>query len=335
MCYRAGSPPRIDGKLDDAAWKAAPWTEAFVDIEGDRKPKPRYRTRVKMLWDDEVLYIGAELEEPHVWATLTEHDSVIFHDNDFEVFLDPDGDSHLYAELEMNALNTTWDLLLTMPYKDGGPAHRTPGRSPACKTAVHIDGTLNDPRDKDRGWTVEIAWPWEGLTEIATARVPAERWRPVAHQLLARRVGHEVVGRQISQGGEPAGTQLGLVAAGRDRHAPPGALGLSAIQHGQAGQRGIEARPGWAGGTCCTECIMRSGNIGRSTGPGRGTAPARIGGADAPEPGGAGHAGEGGQPVRGAGHGCAGRSGGGYGRMRRCGRSESVGPICNRPDLAR
>ena len=45
-----------------------------------------------MLWDDEYLYIGAELEEPHVWGTLTEHDCIIFQDNDFEVFLDPDGD---------------------------------------------------------------------------------------------------------------------------------------------------------------------------------------------------------------------------------------------------
>ena len=56
-----------------------------------------------MLWDDQFFYVGAELEEPHVWATLTERDSVIFHDNDFEVFIDPDGDTHLYYELEMNA----------------------------------------------------------------------------------------------------------------------------------------------------------------------------------------------------------------------------------------
>jgi len=45
---------------------------------------------MQMLWDDECLYIAAEMEEPHLWATLTEHDSIIFHDNDFEVFLDPD-----------------------------------------------------------------------------------------------------------------------------------------------------------------------------------------------------------------------------------------------------
>ncbi|HSI73276.1 MAG TPA: carbohydrate-binding family 9-like protein, partial [Fimbriimonas sp.] len=115
ICSRAVEPPSIDGNLEKQFWAHAPWTDDFVDILGDRMPKPRYRTRVKMLWDDEHLYIGAMLEEPHVWGTLTERDSVIFHDNDFEVFIDPDGDNHLYGELEINALNTVWDLLLVKP----------------------------------------------------------------------------------------------------------------------------------------------------------------------------------------------------------------------------
>ncbi len=95
VCHRASGPITIDGKLDEAAWDAVPWSEPFVDVEGDVRPAPRFHTRVKMLWDDHCLYIAAELDEPHVWATLKQHDSVIFHDNDFEVFLDPDGDSHL------------------------------------------------------------------------------------------------------------------------------------------------------------------------------------------------------------------------------------------------
>ena len=122
LCYRAPGALEMTGSLEKAFWKAAPWTEEFVDIEGDLRPAPRFRTRVKMLWDDEFLYIGAEMEEPNVWATLTEHDTVIFQDNDFEVFIDPDGDNHDYYELEINALNTTWDLRLVKPYRDGGPA---------------------------------------------------------------------------------------------------------------------------------------------------------------------------------------------------------------------
>src|SRR5215510_1644685 len=93
VCQRAAGPISVDGKIDDSAWSKAEWSEAFVDIEGNAKPRPAYRTRVKMLWDDQFFYFAAEMEEPHVWATLTKRDSVIFHDNDFEVFLDPEGDT--------------------------------------------------------------------------------------------------------------------------------------------------------------------------------------------------------------------------------------------------
>jgi hypothetical protein len=179
VCYRASGPLTIDGRLDEPAWQAVPWTEPFVDIEGADKPAPRYRTRAKMLWDDQYLYLGAELEEPHVWATIQQHDAVIFRDNDFEVFLDPDGDSHLYAELELNALNTTWDLLLPIPYKDGGRAINA-WEITGLRTAVHVDGTLNDPSDTDRGWSVEIAWPWQGLAELTSRPAPphdGDQWR--------------------------------------------------------------------------------------------------------------------------------------------------------------
>lgn len=179
VCPRVISKPKLDGRLNPSEWGHAQWTTDFQDIEGDRKPKPRHRTRAKMMWDDENLYIGAEMEEPHVWATLTEHDSVIFYDNDFEVFLDPDDDGHQYLEMELNALNTTWDLLLPRPYRGGGPAlngYEIKG----MRTAVHIDGTLNDPSDTDRGWSVEIAFPWSALREVSRGSVPpkdGDQWR--------------------------------------------------------------------------------------------------------------------------------------------------------------
>jgi hypothetical protein len=193
VCCRAQGPLKIDGLLDETAWSQAAWSEPFLDIEGERKPPPRHRTRVKMLWDDEALYIGAWLDEPHVWATLTQHDSVIFKDNDFEVFLDPDGDSHLYGELELNALNTTWDLLLPKPYKNGGKAIDA-WEITGLRTAVHVDGTINDPRDIDRGWSVEIAWPWKSLGELMAGTVPprhGEQWRINFSRVEWQ---HEVVG---------------------------------------------------------------------------------------------------------------------------------------------
>jgi len=179
VCHRAVSPVKVDGDLTDAAWQGVPWTDTFVDIEGDKQPRPRFRTRAKMVWDDEALYIAAELEDPHIWATLSEHDAVIFQDNDFEVFLDPDGDNHLYAELELNATNTTWDLLLSKPYKDQGRAINN-WEIKGLKTGVKLDGTINNPADRDTGWTLEICWPWSGLKELAITNIPpqdGDRWR--------------------------------------------------------------------------------------------------------------------------------------------------------------
>lgn len=168
------APPVIDGRIDDPGWDPAPWSDPFVDIEGDRRPHPRYDTRVRIGWDDSTLYVAARLEEPHVWATLTVRDTVIFYDNDFELFLDPDGDTHRYAELEINALGTVWDLLLERPYRDGGPAV-TAWDITALRTAVYVDGTLNDARDRDRGWTVEIAIPFTALGRSRPAE--GEQWR--------------------------------------------------------------------------------------------------------------------------------------------------------------
>lgn len=179
VCYRASSPIQIDGKLDDVAWNIAPWTKFFQDIEGDRKPRPRLHTRAKMLWDDDYFYVAAELEEPHVWGTITQRDAVIFQDNDFEVFIDPNGDNHEYYEFEMNALNTGWDLFLNIPYKDGGKA-RDEWNIVGLKTAVHVRGTLNNPNDRDEGWSVEIAFPWKALAEYAHRAAPpknGDQWR--------------------------------------------------------------------------------------------------------------------------------------------------------------
>ncbi|MFW6157688.1 MAG: carbohydrate-binding family 9-like protein [Balneolaceae bacterium] len=179
VAQRPSDSLEIDGRLDEESWQEAAWSENFMDIRGGDYPDPDYDTRVKMLWDEEYLYIGARLEEPHIWATLTQRDTVIFYDNDFEVFIDPDGDTHHYYELEINALGTVWDLMLTMPYRDGGRAIDAWDIS-GLRKGIQIEGTLNSPSDKDTAWTVELALPWNVLEEAASHGGPpdeGEQWR--------------------------------------------------------------------------------------------------------------------------------------------------------------
>lgn len=166
-CKRAKKEFVLDGNLDKEFWADAPFTELFVDIEGEKRPAPRFETRVKMLWDQENLYFGAKLWGDEIWATLTERDCVIFQDNDFEIFIDPDSDTHQYFEFEMNALNTVWDLFLTKPYRDKGGRPLNGWDIKGLRSAVRVDGTLNDAEGENRSWSVEVVMPFKALQEMA------------------------------------------------------------------------------------------------------------------------------------------------------------------------
>ncbi|MBQ7023829.1 MAG: carbohydrate-binding family 9-like protein [Akkermansia sp.] len=160
VCQRATQVLCIDGRGDETNWQQALRLSPLRDIEGAAIP---HATDIRLLWDDRYLYVLADMQEPHLRATLTERDSVIYHDPDFEVFIDPDGDTRNYVELEINALNTVWDLLLTAPYRTDNLALHD-WNMPGLKHAVHLRGTLNNPADTDIGWSVELAIPWESIT---------------------------------------------------------------------------------------------------------------------------------------------------------------------------
>jgi len=136
-----------------------------------------FDTQLKMRWDDDYLYIACYLQENHTWANLTVNNSIIFYDNDIEVFIDPDGSNHYYKELEINARNLNWNLLLVRPYLNGGPPvcnWTVPGQcvlsapewgvpywdiSPNLPSGVYINGSLNNPAVGSSFWSVEMGIP--------------------------------------------------------------------------------------------------------------------------------------------------------------------------------
>jgi hypothetical protein len=168
----------IDGQASENEWKNADFTNPFIDIEG--KLVPKFNTRAKLLWDNYYLYVYAELSEPHIWATLEKKDTIIFHNNDFEIFVDPSGTGVNYFEFEINAHGTVWDLLLTKPYRVGGKAINN-WNPEALISSVHIEGSLNDPSDIDSYWSIEMAIPMKALLEskIKSRTLPleGEQWR--------------------------------------------------------------------------------------------------------------------------------------------------------------
>ena len=60
-CPRTPTAPNLDGTLTDPAWEVAPWTPDFVPIADG--PAPRFRTRAKLMYDDQYLYVGGVLED--------------------------------------------------------------------------------------------------------------------------------------------------------------------------------------------------------------------------------------------------------------------------------
>ena len=191
--YKIDKAIDIDGKLDKAVWQHAPKSSRFVDLI--HNTPTIHDTRTAVLWDDDYLYVAYWIEEPDVQAKFTERDSLIYEDNDVELFI---AGKNAYYELEINAHNTIYEVFFIWEdalenYKhlpefsldhpqavafDGvGFKHPRGGRIgywnwdyPALKHAVWIDGTLNDSSDRDRGWTVEFALPWQGLTRLADGR---------------------------------------------------------------------------------------------------------------------------------------------------------------------
>ena len=132
------------------------------------------RNQGEELWDDQYLYVAAHLEEPDLWATYDEHDMIVFHENDFEVFVDPDGDGREYYEIEINVIGTIFDLFLHRPYREGGPAEHG-WHASGMKTAIHTNGTVNNPLDRDESWVVEMAIPWSDFSP-PTTRMDGTPW---------------------------------------------------------------------------------------------------------------------------------------------------------------
>lgn len=201
----------IDGRLDEKAWMECAASSDFVDLISGSQAI--HSTRVKVLWDEINLYVGYAIEEPDVQAKFTQRDSPIYQDNDVEIFI---AGEDAYYEFEINALGTVYEGLFVWQsnYESSGLA-RLPSldRSrpevrwqpfngvgfknhprglrwafldwdfPGAQFATHVDGTLNDPSDRDRGWTVELAFPWQEMRILNRSRPrklppqPGEIWR--------------------------------------------------------------------------------------------------------------------------------------------------------------
>jgi hypothetical protein len=187
--YKINDNIKIDGKLDELEWQKAPRSSRFRDlISGE---STIHDTRVAVLWDDDYLYVGYWIEEPNLQATLTERDAPIYKNNDVELFI---AGEDAYYEFEINAFGTIYEVFFiweeayvkkgfssmeifdlkqpgVRPFHGVGYKNHPRGQRigywnwdfTGLRSAVFLDGTINNDKDRDRGWTVELALPWSEM----------------------------------------------------------------------------------------------------------------------------------------------------------------------------
>jgi len=179
VCFRAQSPIKVDGKLDEPAWQAVAPLGPFSCF-GTKKGFPTYPTTAKVLWDDENLYVGFEAVDEDIWSQLTQRDAPLFEGEVLEVYADPDGDGRNYAEIEVNPLGAVLDLLIEREEKGAVPDWKPFAlwNAEGLQTQVTVAGDAANRKDQDKGWTVEMAIPLKDFR--GAAHVPpkiGDTWR--------------------------------------------------------------------------------------------------------------------------------------------------------------
>ncbi len=159
-----GKPIKVDGKLDEAAWAAAPSTGAFVNTMTGAPVDQK--TEAKLLWDNKFLYVAFNNTDSDIWSTLTKRDDKLWTQEADELMIDADGNGKTYVELQVAPNGNIFDTYLPTyrKYEDSiDPKKKPYSWNSKMNVKVHVDGTLNKRDDQDKGWTVEMAIPLEDV----------------------------------------------------------------------------------------------------------------------------------------------------------------------------
>ena len=164
----------VDGRLDEPQWQLA---QPLSLVLTDTGQPPTFPTVARMLWNDTFLYVGFVSEDENVQAYMNHTDDDLWREDEVvEVFFAP-AENLEYYEFQVNPQNARIDL--------GCVASSPDGESKRCDkewnctgwySAVTVDGTLNNVYDKDRGWTCELAIPFESILPAKPVRA-GDTWR--------------------------------------------------------------------------------------------------------------------------------------------------------------
>ncbi|MBU0477430.1 carbohydrate-binding family 9-like protein [bacterium] len=178
ICHYTDETIKLDGVFNELCWEKAKKIRFYHLNKGDEKQtynKPFFPTSGMLLWDKNNLYVALEAKDKDIWATIEEHDGNLWSEDVLEIFLKPSKDKrHLY-EFELSPKNILLDIFYPSrgrPFCDGTKSYES-----GLKSAVRVYGTLNTWKDKDAGWTAEVAIPFDAFRETIDKNPKAgDKW---------------------------------------------------------------------------------------------------------------------------------------------------------------
>jgi hypothetical protein len=158
---RVPAPPRIDGKLDDAAWVAAP--AVTLQFLWETQTGAKQLTRARLVWDAQALYVGFDADDTDITARYEQRDDPTYRDDAVEIFINPDPRQEaVYYGFEMNARGVLYDYL---NYNSRTLFKRFDATGVTIATSLR--GSLNVRTDTDSGWSLEAMIPWNNFEELS------------------------------------------------------------------------------------------------------------------------------------------------------------------------
>ena len=145
---RAEAPLKIDGRLDENDWASAAVTDSFTQIDPAEGKPATVRTEVRVLYDDDFLYVGARMyDTAPPQARLGRRDMDPGDSDWFAALIDSYHDHRTAFGFEVNPVGVRRDEIRTIDVDDNS-------WDPVWDVATSLDPL---------GWTAEIQIPFSQL----------------------------------------------------------------------------------------------------------------------------------------------------------------------------
>jgi hypothetical protein len=162
---KTAGPIIIDGTLDDLSWKNAE-VQNFKYFYRREKAPEKQESEFRMMWDNENLYLFYDFRDTSLTSRETNLDGRPYMDDCIEFYCMPVPDSiNMHFAFEINIWKKPYDFVILWQYHNGRHVN-IKSYNPVYKIEVTYEGTINNDKDKDSGWRMELAIPFTAFSDF-------------------------------------------------------------------------------------------------------------------------------------------------------------------------